>query len=88
MRAPCSRPRPTSPPIRQPSVRPQWRRKRARARYDSGLATITEVADATRVLAQAEADDAIARLGVWRALLAVAQVHGDLTPFINRLITP
>jgi outer membrane protein TolC len=61
---------------------------RARARYDSGLATITEVADATRVLAQAEADDAIARLGVWRALLAVAQVHGDLTPFINRLITP
>ena len=61
---------------------------RARARYDSGLATITEVADATRVLAQAEADDAIARLGVWRALLAVAQVHGDLTPFINRLIAP
>jgi outer membrane protein TolC len=61
---------------------------RARARYDSGLATITEVADATRVLAQAEADDAIARLGVWRALLAVAQVHGDLTPFITRLVTP
>jgi outer membrane protein TolC len=61
---------------------------RARARYDSGLATITEVADATRVLAQAEADDAIARLGVWRALLAVAQVHGDLAPFINRLIVP
>jgi outer membrane protein TolC len=61
---------------------------RARARYDSGLATITEVADATRVLAQAEADDAIARLGVWRALLALSQVHGDLAPFINRLITP
>ena len=61
---------------------------RARARYDSGLATITEVADATRVLAQAEADDAIARLGVWRALLAVAQVHGDLAPFVNRLIAP
>ena len=34
-----------------------------------------------------EADDAIARLGAWRALLAVAQVHGDLTPF-NRLISP
>jgi outer membrane protein TolC len=61
---------------------------RARARYDSGLATITEVADATRVLAQSEADDAIAHLAVWRALLAVAQAHGDLTPFINRLVTP
>lgn len=61
---------------------------RARARYDSGLTTITEVADATRLRAQAEADDAIARLGVWRALLAVAQVHGDLAPFINRLVTP
>src|SRR5262249_11006221 len=29
----------------------------ARARYQSGLASITEVAEATRVLAQAEADD-------------------------------
>jgi outer membrane protein len=74
-----------TPLERQAAVEAQTR---ARARYDSGLATITEVADATRVLAQAEADDAIARLGVWRALLAVAQVHGDLTPFLNRLVSP
>lgn len=57
---------------------------RARARYQSGLASITEVAEAQRLLAQAEADDAVARLGVWRALLAAAQVRGDLTPFLDK----
>jgi outer membrane protein TolC len=56
----------------------------ARARYQSGLASITEVAEAQRLLAQAEADTAIARLGVWRALLATAQAHGDLTPFLEK----
>ena len=56
----------------------------ARARYQNGLATITEVAEAQRLLAQAEADDAIARLGVWRALLAAAQARGDLTPFVEK----
>jgi outer membrane protein TolC len=58
---------------------------RARARYDNGLANITEVAEAQRLLAQAEADDAVARLGVWRALLAMAQVRGDLKPFLDQL---
>jgi outer membrane protein len=62
--------------------------QRARARYDSGLASITEVAEAQRVLAQAETDDAVARLAVWRALLAQAQVAGDLTLFLNQLRTP
>lgn len=57
---------------------------RARARYDSGLTSIMEVADAQRLLAQAEADDALARLGLWRALLAAAEVRGDLTPFLEK----
>jgi len=57
----------------------------ARARYQTGLASITEVAEAQHLLAQAEADDAVARLGVWRALLATAQAHGDLTPFLEKL---
>jgi outer membrane protein TolC len=60
----------------------------ARARYQSGLASVTEVAEAQRLLAQAEADDAIARLGVWRALLAEAQAHGDLTPFLEKARRP
>jgi outer membrane protein TolC len=57
----------------------------ARARYDNGLANITEVADAERLLAQAEADDAVARLAVWRALLALAQVRGNLDLFLNQV---
>ena len=57
----------------------------ARARYQSGLASVTEVAEAQRLLAQAEADDAVARLGVWRALLATAQAHGGLAPFLEKL---
>jgi outer membrane protein len=61
---------------------------RARARYSNGLASITEVADAQRLLAQAEADDALARLGVWRAFLATAQANGDLTPFLAQLRQP
>jgi outer membrane protein len=61
---------------------------RARARYASGLTSVTEVAEAQRLLAQAEADAAIARLGVWRALLAVRQSQGDLAPFLDRIRVP
>lgn len=59
---------------------------RARVRYESGLAPLTEVADAQRLLAQADMDAALARLGVWRALLALAQVGGDLTPFLDEVM--
>jgi len=57
----------------------------ARVRYQSGLASVTEVADAQRLLTQAETDDAVARLGMWRALLAAAQAHGDLAPFLEKV---
>jgi outer membrane protein len=56
----------------------------ARARYQNGLASVTEVAEAQRLLAQAETDDAVARLGVWRALLASAQARGDLKLFLDQ----
>jgi outer membrane protein TolC len=55
----------------------------AQARYRSGLASLLEVADAQRTLAQAEIDDALARLGVWRALLGVRIAEGDLSPFLK-----
>jgi outer membrane protein TolC len=54
-------------------------------RYRSGLATLVDVATAESVLAQAEGDDAIARLGVWRAELGVAAAQGDLQPFLQLL---
>jgi outer membrane protein len=56
--------------------------EQATARYQSGLGNIDEVAEAQRLLAQSEIDDALARLGVWRALLGVATAAGDLQPFL------
>jgi outer membrane protein len=60
----------------------------ARARYDAGLASIVEVADAQSLLAQAEVQDQLARVDVWRALLGAAAAQGDLTPFVNILRQP
>jgi outer membrane protein len=57
------------------------------ARFQSGLATVIDVAAAESLLVQAEADDAVARLAVWRALAAVAAARGDLTPLLNQLGT-
>jgi outer membrane protein len=57
--------------------------QQARARYDAGLATIIEVADSQRLLLQAEVGDAVARLAVWRALLADAAAKGDLSELLK-----
>ena len=59
----------------------QQSESQARARYDAGLASIVEVVDAQSLLAQAEVQGQLARVDVWRALLAVAVAQGDLTPF-------
>lgn len=58
---------------------------RTKVRYEYGLTTIPEVADAQRLLAQAEIDEAVARLGVWRAYLAAAKLQGELKPFLDQL---
>ena len=52
------------------------------ARYRAGLEGIDPVAEAQRLLSQAEIDDALARLSVWRGLLGVAAAAGDLRPFL------
>ena len=54
----------------------------AKARYQAGLGNVDEVAEAQRLLTQAEIDDALARLGVWRALLGIAAAAGDIQPFL------
>jgi outer membrane protein TolC len=56
----------------------------ALARYRAGLGTLVEVADAQRLVAQSEIDDALARLSVWRAMLRLAAAEGDLEPFLKR----
>lgn len=60
----------------------------ARARYDAGLTGITEVADAQRLLTQAETEEALATLAVWRARLAQAAAAGDLTTFLAEAAKP
>ena len=57
--------------------------QQATARYKAGLGTIVEVAEAQRLLTQSEIDDALAKLGVWRAMLASAAAQGDLEPFLD-----
>jgi outer membrane protein len=59
--------------------------QQAAARYKAGLGTIVEVAEAERILTQAEIDDALARLSVWRAMLAVAAAEGDLAPYLEEV---
>jgi len=59
----------------------------ARARYQAGLASIVEVADAQSLLVQAEFEDQLARVDVWRALLTAAVASGDLAPFLT-LVRP
>jgi len=56
--------------------------EQATARYQSGLAPIDDVAQAQRLLAQAQIDDALARLNVWRARLQIETARGDIQPFL------
>jgi outer membrane protein TolC len=55
----------------------------ATARYKAGLVPIDDVAQAQRLMVQAEMDDAIARLNVWRAFLRFQFIRGDLQPFLQ-----
>ena len=41
--------------------------------------------EAQRLLAVSEIDQSLARLNIWRALLAVAVAGGDLTPFLEKV---
>jgi outer membrane protein len=63
----------------------QQSESQARARYQAGLTSIVEVADAQSLLAQADVQDQLARIDVWRALLAQAAAQGTLTPFLSLL---
>jgi outer membrane protein TolC len=58
--------------------------QQATARYRTGLASVVDVAETQRLLAQAEIDDAIARIEVRRALLLLARASGDLSAFFSQ----
>jgi outer membrane protein TolC len=55
----------------------------ANAQYRAGLATIVALAEAERLLAQAEIDDSLAKLAVWRAWLQLQAAQGDISSFLK-----
>jgi outer membrane protein len=55
----------------------------ATARYKAGLVAIDDVAQSQRLLVQADIDNSIARLNVWRAYLKLQYIRGDLQPFLQ-----
>jgi outer membrane protein TolC len=57
--------------------------RQAAARYQTGLATISEVAEAQRLLTDAEITMELAQLNVWRGLLYIAVAQGDLSGFLQ-----
>jgi outer membrane protein TolC len=60
--------------------------QQASARYKTGLGNIVEVAEAQRILNQAEIEDALAKLGVWRGLLGPSIAAGDVQTFVQQTI--
>ena len=58
---------------------------RVRKRYDAELGTVAEVAEAQRLLSQAEVGMALAHLSLWRVRLAECRVGGDLAPLLALL---
>jgi outer membrane protein TolC len=52
-------------------------------RYRTGLTDMAAVAEAEKVLAEAEVEDSLAQIELWRSILSLAYVQGDLKPFLN-----
>lgn len=55
----------------------------AKARYKAGLGTVVEVADGEELLTKAEIENALAKLGLWKALLDISISQGDIKPFLS-----
>ncbi|HEY9759603.1 MAG TPA: TolC family protein [Oculatellaceae cyanobacterium] len=52
-------------------------------RYSTGLTNMVSLADAERALAEAQVEDALAQVEVWRSILHLAYAQGDLKPFLQ-----
>jgi len=57
----------------------------SKARYESGLATLTEVSQSLYLLNRASADKVIANNNLWRAYLQKAANTGNLSDFLNQI---
>jgi outer membrane protein TolC len=63
------------------------REEKVLKRYSVGLTNMVSLAQAEKALAEAEVENAVAQLDVWRSILALAYVQGDLKPFMDVLDT-
>lgn len=52
-------------------------------RYSTGLTNMVSLAEAEKALADAEVEDAIAQLEVWRSILSLAYAQGNLNTFLQ-----
>lgn len=52
-------------------------------RYSAGLTNMVSLADAEKALAEAEVENALAQIEVWRSILHLGYVQGDLGPFLQ-----
>lgn len=52
-------------------------------RYSTGLTNMVSLAEAEKALVEAQVEDALAQVEVWRSILALAYVQGDLGPFMQ-----
>jgi outer membrane protein len=68
-------------PLELGAAHATWSRNNSR--YRAGLMTVLDVADAQQLLTQAEVDNAVALVNVWRAMLLVSRATGDLEPFFT-----
>lgn len=57
--------------------------RQALARFKAGVATLVDVAEAQRLLVNAEIDDSLARLSIWRAVEQLSAAQGNLQPFLD-----
>jgi len=60
----------------------------ARARYQAGLTSVVEVAEAQSLLVRAESENNLAKLNSWGAAIALAVAQGDLNPVLSTLSIP
>jgi outer membrane protein TolC len=68
-------------PIQYASATDFYRQKLSM--YQNGLCTVLDLSQALYNLSRAEADNAIARDGVWKAVLLKASISGDFNTFLN-----
>lgn len=57
--------------------------KQSQARYNNGLSSVVQLAEASQSMAQARLEEAQANIGIWKVLLSMAALRGDLKPFLS-----